>query len=62
MHMISTQVQTAKHYPNAANRDYFLNKITDIILSAAICVGVVAIGLFLITCCEEISAARPHRI
>ena len=49
MHMISTQVQTAKHYPNAANRDYFLNKITDIILSAAICVGVVAIGLFLIT-------------
>lgn len=49
MHMISTRPQTAKHYPNAADRNYFLNKITDVILSVAICVGVLSIGFFLIT-------------
>ena len=49
MQMISTRVQTAKHYPNAANRDYFLNQLTDALLSAAICVGVLALGFFLIT-------------
>ena len=41
--------QTANHYPNAADRHYFLDKITDVILSAAICVGVVTIAFFLIT-------------
>lgn len=41
--------QTAKHYPNAADRRYFLDKLTDTILSAAICIGVMTILFFLIT-------------
>ena len=50
MQMISTaRPQTARHYPNAADRHYFLDKIADTILTAAICVGVVTIAFFLIT-------------
>lgn len=45
----NTRPQTARHYPNAADRHYYLDKITDTILSAAICVGVVTIAFFLIT-------------
>lgn len=45
----TTRPQTARHYPNAADRHYFLDKLTDGILSAAICVGVVTIAFFLIT-------------
>lgn len=41
--------QTASHYPNAADRHYFIEKFTDALLSAAICVGVVTIAFFLIT-------------
>ena len=50
MQMISTaKPRTARHYPNAASRHYFLDKITDAILSAAICTGVITILFFLIT-------------
>lgn len=47
-------ISTSRHrcaaaYPNAADRQYFLDKITDAILAASICVGVVTILFFLIT-------------
>lgn len=41
--------RTAPAYPNAADRRYFLDKLTDAILSAAVCVGVITIFFFLIT-------------
>ena len=41
--------RTARAYPNAADRHYFLDKFTEIMLSAAICVGVITIAFFLIT-------------
>lgn len=50
MHAVTTsRPTTARSYPNAADRQYFLDKLTDGILSAAICVGVVTILFFLIT-------------
>ena len=50
MQMISTRrPQIARHYPNAADRHYFLDKFTDILLSAAICLGVVTIAFFVLT-------------
>lgn len=45
----TNRTRTAPAYPNAADRRYFLDKLTDGILSAAICVGVITILLFLIT-------------
>lgn len=45
----TTRPQTAHRYPNAASRRYFLEKAVDLLLSAAICVGVVAILFFLVT-------------
>ena len=41
--------RTAPAYPNAADHRYFLEKLVDGLLSAAICVGVVTIMFFLIT-------------
>ena len=41
--------RTHKAYPNAANHRYYLDKLADSILSAAICIGVVTIVFFLIT-------------
>ena len=38
-----------RSHPNAADPSYYLEKLTDSILSAAICAGVVTIVLFLIT-------------
>lgn len=50
MHAVtSSRTRTATAYPNAADRQYFLDKLADSILSAAICVGVVTILFFLIT-------------
>lgn len=45
----TSRTRHAANYPNAADRHYFLEKLTDGILSAAICVGVVTILFFLIT-------------
>lgn len=45
----TSRPRNAKPYPNAADRHYFLQKVTDSILSAAICVGVVTILFFLLT-------------
>lgn len=39
----------AARYPNAADRHYFLDRLASTVLSAAICLGVVTIGFFLIT-------------
>lgn len=50
MNVIHTsETKASIPYPNAASRRYFLNKVIDLILSAAICIGVVAILFFLIT-------------
>jgi len=49
MNAVTTRTNSAPAYPNAADRQYFLDKLTDSILSAAICVGVVTILFFLIT-------------
>lgn len=50
MHAVqSTRKPIATHYPNAASRRYYLEKTADAILSAAICVGVVAILFFVFT-------------
>lgn len=38
---------TARRYPNSAGRRYFLEKLLDTVLAAAITVAVVAILLFL---------------
>lgn len=40
--------RTASVYPNAADTSYFLEKFLDILLMAAISVGVVAILIFLL--------------
>lgn len=45
----TTRAQAVRRYPNAASHRYFLDKLTDLLLSAAICVGVVAILFFLVT-------------
>lgn len=45
----TTKPQAAKSYPNAAERGYFLEKFTDSMLCAAICVGVITILFFLVT-------------
>lgn len=47
--MNTNRNRTAPAYPNAADRSYYLNKLTDVILSTAICVGVITIFFFLIT-------------
>ena len=50
MHAVTTtRPRSARPYPNAADRSYYLEKLVDSILSAAICVGVVTILFFLIT-------------
>ena len=46
----TTANRNRKVYPNAADRQYYLNKLTESVLSAAICVGVVTILFFLVTC------------
>ncbi len=40
---------TAKRYPNAADRSYFLNKLADGILCAASTMGIVTAFFFLLT-------------
>lgn len=40
---------TANRYPNAADRSYFLGKLTDTLLCSASCAGLVAVLFFLIT-------------
>jgi len=40
---------TASHYPNAADRRYRLDRLADILLSTAICIGIAGILFFLVT-------------
>ena len=40
---------TAKRYPNAADRSYFLNRLADGVLCAASCMGIVTAFFFLLT-------------
>lgn len=49
MNAVHTYRPVPKAYPNAADRSYFMNKLADTFLSAAICVGIVTIIFFLIT-------------
>lgn len=49
IHAQSRRAVTVRAYPNAADRRYFLDRLADGILSAAICVGVVTVLFFLIT-------------
>ena len=45
----TTRTKIHPSFPNAADRNYFLDKLADAALSAAICIGVVSILFFLIT-------------
>lgn len=38
---------TAKSYPNAANRQYYIDKAIDTLLTAAAIIGLVVVVLFL---------------
>lgn len=50
MNAIHTSISKSSiSYPNAADRRYHLEKVTDSILSAAICIGIVTVLFFLIT-------------
>ena len=50
MHAVTrNRTRTAPAYPNAADRQYYVEKLVDSILSAAICVGIITILFFLIT-------------
>ena len=40
---------TANRYPNAASKEYFLEKLADTALCSASCVGIVTILFFLVT-------------
>ena len=40
---------SARRYPNAADRSYYLNKLADTVLCSASCAGLVAVLFFLIT-------------
>lgn len=40
---------TAHRYPNAADRSYYVNRLTDTVLCTASCAGLVAVLFFLIT-------------
>lgn len=39
----------ASHYPNAASKSYYIEKLTDTLLGSAICVGLVVVLFFLAT-------------
>lgn len=47
--MTRTYTCSAKRYPNAADKGYFLNRIADVILCAASTMGIVTAFFFLLT-------------
>ena len=44
-----TRHTRAHRYPNAAEKSYYIEKLTDTLLGSAICVGLVVILFFLAT-------------
>ena len=44
-----TRHARAPRYPNAAEKSYYIEKLTDTLLGSAICVGLVVVLFFLAT-------------
>ena len=48
-HYYANDYRHSRPYPNAAERSYYIEKLTDTLLGSAICVGLVVILFFLAT-------------